>query len=170
MRSALLALLLLGPAFTGCLDGSFLEQIRNDLDAEDEYEERNLLAEEVGFSPAGIVDPDKAIEDESDVSAAWNTTVTVPEGARDLTVLFSVAFATPEAPDELPVNPPDGEVRVYVLTPGGDERSLTRSEPAEAGFDFTGPAPGEWTVGMEARGNGTVTFTVDAIVPIQPAS
>lgn len=170
MRSLLLAVLLLAPAATGCLDGSFLDQIRNDLEAEDENEERTLLSERVGFSPAGIVDPNKTVDGPEDVSTQWNQTVAVPEGTRSMTVLFNINFTSVPSPDPLPEDPPDGEVRVYVQKPDGEERSLTRTAPAQAGFDFTRPQSGDWTVGMDARGNGTVTFNVHAIVPVQPAS
>lgn len=170
MRSLVLAVLLIAPAFAGCVNGSFVDRIRNDLEAEDEHEERTLLSEEVGFSPVGIADPNKTADGPEDASTQWNETVPVPEGTRSLTVLFAINFSTPSSPDPVPTNPPDGEVRVYVKMPSGEERSLTRSEPAQAGFDFTNPDPGGWTVGMDARGNGTVTFNVHAIVPVQPSS
>lgn len=171
MRNLLVALLLLAPASAGCLDGSFLEQIRNDLEAEDEFEDRQLLSEEVAFSPTGIADPNKTVEDESDVGSEWNTTVAVPQGTRSLTVVFQIAFENSDASEEVPINPPDGEVRVYIQSPDGErERSVTHTQPAQAGFDFNSPQPGGWVVGMEARGSGTVTFNVDAIVPANPPS
>lgn len=166
MRSLLAAILLLAPAFTGCLDSGIVEELRNDLEAEDEHEERVLLSEEVRFTPADVLDPDRSYEDESDLSARWNETFTVPEGTRSVTSTFEIVLGMPDEPDGSPVNPPDGEVRVYIETSDGDERTLTRTEPASAGFDFPSPPSGEWTIGMEARGNGTVTFHVDAIVPV----
>jgi hypothetical protein len=168
MRHVLAAVLLLVPAVAGCLDGSPLNDIRNDLEAEDEYEERELLAERVDFSPTGIPDSADSIADPSDVSDRWNGTVTVPPDTRSMTVRFAINFTSVDEPDGSPVDPPDGEVRVFVDAPSDDaDRSLNRTESAQAGFDFTSPEAGEWTVGLEARGEGTVTFNVDAIVPIQ---
>lgn len=165
MRRVLAAVLLLAPAFTGCLDGSVVGQLREDLEAQDEYEGRVLLLERVKFTPAGIADPNGTVEDESDVSSRWNQTFTVPEQTRSVTATFAIDFSSAGS-DTLPDAGPDGEVRVYVEAADGDTRNLTRNEPAEAGFDFPNPSAGEWTVGMEARGNGSVTFNVDAIVPV----
>lgn len=172
MRSLLAALLLVTSGLTGCVDGSFVEQLRNDLEAEDEYEDRSLLAEEVPFTPAGVVDPNNTYEDRSDVSSQWNETVLVHNGTRSLTVRFKINFSTPERPSPIPSDAPDGEVRVYVQGPSDDSqnRSLTRTKAATVGFDFRSPAEGEWTVGMEARGNGTVTFNVDAVVPVNAST
>lgn len=173
MRSLLAALLLVSSGMTGCLDGSFFEQIRNDLEAEDEYEERSLLSERVPFSPAGVLDPDNPIDDPSDASQRWNGTALVPNGTRSLTVTFQINFSSPEQPEQFPSDVPDGEVRVYVEGPGeeSEQRSLTRTKAASVGFDFRSPAEGEWIVGMEARGNGTVVFNVNGIVPVEaPAS
>jgi hypothetical protein len=168
MRRLLAAVLLVTSAFAGCLDGSVLEGLREDLEAEDEFEQRSLLDVEVPFSPAGIVDPDRSYEDERDASTQWNDTFAVPNGTRSMTVIFEIDFNGSEQQDDLPGNPPDGEVRVYLTSPDGEvDRNLTRNEPAQAGFDFTGPKAGDWTIGMDARGNGTVSFDVDATVPIQ---
>lgn len=164
MRSLLAALLLLGPAFTGCLDTSVFEELRNDLEAEDEFENRVLLREEVAFTPAGVADPNKTFEDEDDASSEWNTSVQVPEGVRSVTVTFTINFTSPASPTGTLVDP--RQVEVYVDPSEGEQRNLTRSQPATVGFDFPRPEPGEWTLGMQARGNGTVTFNVDAIVPV----
>lgn len=169
MRSLSAALLLLASAFAGCLDGSFVERIRNDLEAEDAYEDRTLVLERVPFTPAGIVDPNKTIEDESDVSSQWNRSFDVPEDTRRVTVTFDIELSTPDPSGALPDEGPKGEVRAYVQTADGEERNLTRSEPATAGFDFPSPTAGGWTVGMEARGNGTVTFDVHALAPVDAA-
>lgn len=164
MRSILLAVLLLGPALTGCLDTSVFEDLRNDLEAEDEYEDRELLLEEVDFGPTGVADPDRSVEDEDDVSSQWNTTVQVPEGVRSVTVTFAINFTSPAEPTGTLADP--REVRVYVQPSEGEERSISRSQGATVGFDFPTPDPGEWTLGLEARGNGTVTFTMNGVVPV----
>lgn len=169
MRRVLLAVLLLTPATVGCLDGGVFEDLRKDLEARDEYEEQTLLVETVHFTPTGIADPNGSIQGPDDVSQRWNQTVTVPEGTRSVTVTFKINFTNPEAPGLLPEQPPDGEVRVYIDPPGPDnQRNLTRTKPATAGFDFPAPDAGPWQVGMNARGNGTVAFTLRAVVPIVP--
>lgn len=169
MRRVLASLLLVTSALAGCLDGSVFENLRNDLEAEDEFEDRTLLSQEVEFAPQDILDPEKTIEDESDVSAEWNGTIDVPERTRTLTVTFRINFSTTdEFPQDPPGNPPDGEVRLYVEGPPGSsvDRNLTYDKDATAGFDFSSPEAGAWTVGMEARGQGSVTFNVHGIVPV----
>lgn len=167
MRRVLLAGLLVTTAFTGCLSPDAVENLRDDLEAKDEFVDRALLVEEVEFSPAGIADPNKSLEGPGDASHTWNGTFEVPEDTRQLTVRFQIEFTSPDPSGPLPTNPPDGDVRVYVEgPPGSDERrNITRSESATAGFDFSSPDSGEWTVGMEARGNGTVAFNVHGLVP-----
>lgn len=166
MRRLFVALLLLASAASGCLDGSFVDRIRNDLQAEEEFEDRSLMNEEIEFTPLDVVDPQNPPEDPTSIGTQWNGSVQVPPGARSLTVSFEIDFTTPEPPGGLPAPSVENEVTVYVETADGEQRNLTRSEPATVGFDFSNPTAGEWTVGMTARGNGTVGFNVNAIVPV----
>ncbi|PSG96749.1 hypothetical protein BRD56_09000 [Thermoplasmatales archaeon SW_10_69_26] len=166
MRVRLVAVMVLASALTGCLDGSVVDQLRNDLEAQDEFEDRTLLLERVPFTPAGVADPNRTVEDESDVASQWNQSFRVPPDTRQVTVTFSIEFSNPDPGGVVPEDSPEGEVRTYVVTADGEERNLTRSQPAEAGFDFPTPTAGEWQVGMDARGNGTVTFDVHGLVPI----
>jgi hypothetical protein len=167
MRVRLVAVMVLASALTGCLDGSVVDQLRNDLEAQDEFEDRTLLLERVPFTPAGVADPNRTVEDESDVASQWNQSFRVPPDTRQVTVTFSIEFSNPD-----PVGGHDvgadlalGAVLRHHAA-DGEERNLTRSQPAEAGFDFPTPTAGEWQVGMDARGNGTVTFDVHGLVPI----
>lgn len=168
MRRVLLAAILLTPATAGCLDGGGFDfdGLRNDLEAKDEFEDRILLTEKVPFTPAGIATADDTPSGPDDVSSSWETSVAVPNGTRSLTVKFVINFTNPDVSEPLPVNPPDGEVNVYIEGPGGTERNLTRTESATAGFDFVSPQEGDWTLGLQARGNGTAQFTLRGIVPV----
>lgn len=169
MRRVLLAVLLVTPASVGCLDSGIIDDLRNDLEAEDKFERRVFLDEQVPFTPAGIADPDATVDSPDDVSTRWNETIRVPDGTRSLTVKFRINFTNPDPSGPLPQNPPDGQVEVFVEGPEGSNvsRSLTRTESANAGFDFNTPSEGEWTVGMRARGNGTVAFNVHGVVPVE---
>lgn len=166
MRRVLLACLLVTTAFTGCLSQNTVENLRDDLEAKDEFVDRALLVEEVEFTPAGVADPNKSLDGPEDASQTWNETFEVPDRTRQVTVRFQIEFTQPDPTGPLPANPPDGEVRVYVEGPpgSGERRNITRSESATAGFDFSSPQGGQWEIGMEARGNGTVAFNVHGLV------
>lgn len=173
MRRAWVAIaaLLLIPT-TGCLDGASFDDLWTDLEAKDRFQERALFEDTVEFSPTGVTDSPGVPGGPEDVSDRWNATFDVPDGTRQLTVLFTVNFSTSDAQQPLPANPPDGSIFVYTRGPNptNESQNLTVEEPIRAGFDFTNPTGGQWTVGYQARGQGTVSWTVLGLVPVEDQS
>lgn len=173
MRRAWLALalatIILAP---GCLDSNTYEGLWDDLEAEDEYHEQSFLIETINFSVAGLADPMNPPGSEEDASDSWNETITLPNGTQSMTVLFQVNFSASDLPDSpLPTNPPDGDISIYAQSPEGEQgQNTTLQENANLGFEFTNPNPGDWTIGFDARGEGTITFRVLATVPINGTS
>lgn len=152
----------------GCLQGG-LDQLWTDLEAEPEYEERSLFHDQQEFSPAGILDPEDPPGDQDDLAHRWSTNISVPSGTKAMTVVFTVNFTSPEdegAPSQVSPDQ-EGQIRLYAEGPGGDNETqeLTYESSAEGGFDFRGPSGGLWTVGFDARGEGTVDLRVFATVP-----
>lgn len=165
MRALVLAaLLVLGPAFTGCLSQDDIGNLYDDLEVEDKFESRVLLSERTPFSPAGALEP-TVPNDTDEVGQSWTESFFVPNNTRRISVVFDVAFSTQEAP--LPGTVPEGDARVHVESPDGSEnRSRTFTKTADVRFGFNQPDEGDWTAGFEARGNGSVAVKVTGIVPV----
>lgn len=166
MARALLVAALAGVLLMpGCVDSGTFDDLWTDLEAEPKYEERSLFNEQVDFSPSGTLDPDNPPSTTDDASHRWSENITIPEGTRSITVLFTVNFTKPGPSDGvLPENSPgpDGQIEIFVRGPDADNetQNVTYEEAARGGFDFNGPTAGDWTLGFEARGEGTVTFRV----------
>lgn len=160
-----LAAMLMAP---GCLQDG-VDQLWTDLEAEPSFEERSLFHDQIDFSASGVLDPENPPQDEGDLSDEWSANVSVPSGTKAMTVVFEVNFTSPEdqgAPSDLSPDQ-EGQIRLYVEGPGGDNETqeISYEKSAEGGFDFTGPSGGMWTVGFEAVGEGTVDLRVFATVP-----
>lgn len=157
----------------GCLDSETYSGLWEDLEAKEKFQERSLYTETVEFGPQNAVDPNNPPTSPpgglEDVGDAWNTTIPVPDGTRRLTVLFTVNFSTSDTSSgPLPANPPDGDMFIYARGPNAQNESqnTTIEENAHLGFDFTDPSGGEWTLGYEARGQGTISWRVIGEVPV----
>lgn len=163
-RALLVVALTLAMLMPGCLNGGSVESLWKDLEAKPKFQERSLFNDRVEFSPDGIADPDNPPEDQDDLGSRWSTNITIPEGTRTMTVLFTVNFSTSELPDApLPggaPDVPDGQVEIRVEGPGNESRNISYTEPTRGGFDFNGPTPGEWTLSLNAVGDGSVLFRV----------
>ncbi|MDX1611125.1 MAG: hypothetical protein R3185_02065 [Candidatus Thermoplasmatota archaeon] len=171
---ALLAAILLASGMAGCIDvGERWDDLQNDLRVEPRFTQTILFEEEQAFSFSGALDPTSPPQGASDVGANWTTSFPVPEGTRSMRVLFVVNFtqAPPSPPDPLPSpTNQEGEVRVFVR-PANASANETQDEFYQAsgagGFDFRRPAGGDWTIGFDqAIGEGTVSFRVEAQVPV----
>lgn len=166
--AVVLALIVLLP---GCLSSETYEGLWEDLEAKDRFETRVLFNETIEFSASGVSDSDDPLGPVTggadQAGDRWNTTITVPNGTRQLTTVFTIAFETSDAQEPMPTNPPDGDIRVYVRGAGNESQNLTVEEPIRAGFDFPDPTEGEWTLGFVARGQGNVSWDVTALAPVQ---
>jgi len=167
-RGLLVAAVALALVAPGCLEGG-LDRLWTDLEAQPDHEERSLFQEEVDFSAAGTLDPQNPPDDSENVGDRWNTTFDLPTGTRSATVLFTVNFTTNGS--QLPMDPGpsnEGQIRLYLEGPGeNDTQDRTYESSISGGFDVTGPAPGEWTFGFEAVGDGTVEARGFATVPVE---
>lgn len=173
MARALFVAILVGMLLVpGCVDSETFDDVWTDLEAKPQYQERTLFNTQVEFSADGTVDPSSPPGGSEDIGDRWTTNITIPEGTRSITVVFTVNFTTPD-PSEAPLpasppNTPNGQIRVFTQGPNAanESQNVTYQESAEGGFDFQRPTAGDWTLGLDAIGQGTVTFRVFGTVQV----
>lgn len=144
---------------TGCLDQDF-----GDLIGSTEREGADLLSFHEAFSYSGTFDPTSPPMSPEDAYQTGRTTFNVPEDTRGLTVEYDVTFSSTggqSAPEQLQ------EVRLTLDGPSSEENeTVTATSSANGTWTFQRPTAGTWTFSYQARGEGVVTATGVAQVPV----